>query len=58
LRFTAAGCEGADSDVAGVVLAERQAFDLQEDMTKPEDVNALVAQTRAAFGGDGGILLP
>ncbi len=45
-----ASSEGADSAVQEIKAAGGDAFALQGDMTRPEDVEKLVAETRAQFG--------
>ncbi len=48
INYFASG-EGAESAVAEITAAGGKAFALQGDMTKPEDVEKLVAQTLATF---------
>ena len=43
--------DGAESAVAEITAAGGKAFALQGDMTNPDDVQKLVDQTRAKFGG-------
>lgn len=48
---------GADATVAEITAAGGKAFAMQGDMTKPEDVEALVSKTRSEFGDDINILV-
>ncbi|MEO0765940.1 MAG: glucose 1-dehydrogenase [Pseudomonadota bacterium] len=43
--------EGADAAVARITGAGGQAFALKGDLTKPEDIDALVSKTVTEFGG-------
>ncbi|MCV6824006.1 MULTISPECIES: SDR family NAD(P)-dependent oxidoreductase [Halocynthiibacter] len=46
-----ASSEGADKAVAEIIANGGKAFALQGDLTKPEDVDALVSKTVEEFGG-------
>ncbi|MCR9136581.1 MAG: glucose 1-dehydrogenase [Alphaproteobacteria bacterium] len=49
--------EGADSAVAEITAVGGKAFALQGDMTNPDDVDALVSETRARLSGDIDVLV-
>lgn len=48
---------GAESAVAEIAAAGGKAFAMQGDMTRPEDVEKLVAQTRSSFGDNIDVLV-
>ena len=49
--------EGADSVVEEITASGGKAFALQGDMTKQEDVDALIAATQKAFGKEINVLM-